>query len=96
MPIGPKIGDKIEVELKVEAEGWPLPNFQWYRNGKLMPGETSNVLKVEVYCPLSDSTRSYRCTRCKNMCRTAPKNGYEIICANCGYKFDYKEVSVNK
>lgn len=94
LPIGPKIGELRKVELAVQAEGWPLPTFQWYRNGKALPGETSNVLKVDLLCPLSVSTRSYRCTRCKNMCRSAPKNGYEIICFNCGYKFDYKEVGI--
>ena len=90
--MGPTLGEATNIELRVEAEGWPLPTFQWLRNGKKLPGETSNVLQLQLQCPVSNKTRSYRCSQCKNFCRVVPKNAFQILCTNCGNQFDYKEV----
>ena len=92
--MGPTLGENTNIELRVEAEGWPLPAFQWLRNGKKLPGETSNVLQLRLHCPISNKTRSYRCSQCKNFCRNVPKNAYQIMCTNCGNQFDYKEVTL--
>jgi DNA-directed RNA polymerase subunit RPC12/RpoP len=93
LPTGPRIGDIKRVELSVEAEGWPLPNYQWYKNGSLLTGETRPQIMIPLYCHVSTATRSYRCSSCKNICKHSPKNAYQVICANCGHKFDYKDVS---
>lgn len=37
-------GDQIRLTIK--ARGYPLPSFQWFRDGVLLPGATSSVLAV--------------------------------------------------
>jgi hypothetical protein len=93
IPVGPPVGTKRAVQLKVDAEGWPLPAYQWYRNGQKLIGETDDVINVQLWSPESKLKRAYRCTVCKNFCRTAPKNAYELQCLNCSSTFDYKEIN---
>ena len=57
---GPIIGKTQRVVLKVETTGWPLPTFQWYRNGVLLEGETKAELVRNLKCNLNTATRTYR------------------------------------
>lgn len=93
IPVGPTLGEESKVTMSVESEGWPLPTFQWYCNGKKMRGETNPTLTVTLFCAVNESTtRSYRCSKCKNICSTTPGNAYQVICMNCTKTFDYKEI----
>ena len=38
-------------EFNVEVDGWPFPEFQWYRNGKPLEGETGDTLFFDSIWP---------------------------------------------
>lgn len=88
---GPTVGEESEILLQCDATGWPLPTYQWYRNGELLNGETLPTCKVKLFCE-TFGQRTYRCIKCKMVSKTAPVNAYHVKCGNCGYRFTYKEV----
>lgn len=88
---GPTVGDAASVVLKVAAEGWPLPTYQWFRNDQLIEGETKPELKLTLKCS-TFGQRAYRCLKCKMLSRSVPFNTYHIKCGNCGFVFVFKEV----
>eukprot|EP01039_Chlorochromonas_danica_P001031 gene1031-1118_t len=88
---GPHVDEHAGIVLKVGAEGWPAPTFQWYRNGKIIPGATKAELELTLYSPIHGH-RAYRCVRCKMVARSVPANAYHIICGNCSYQFTYREI----
>jgi hypothetical protein len=92
IPVGPKIGDVQKITLSVESDGWPLPTFQWYRNGKRLKGETNPTIEINLHCPVSTVTRSYRCSMCKNFNHSTPINAFQVICMNCTKVFNFKEI----
>ena len=88
---GPTVGDTGALTLKVVAEGWPLPTFQWFKNGNVIVGATSAELHLKLGCD-TYGARSYRCIKCKMVSRNVPLNAYHIKCGNCGQLFAYKDV----
>ncbi|XP_051512323.1 mucosa-associated lymphoid tissue lymphoma translocation protein 1-like [Myxocyprinus asiaticus] len=52
-----KLGETFT--LRCTALGKPTPSYQWYRNGHLLPKQTSETLRVENAS--ADSTGSYLC-----------------------------------
>jgi len=84
-----------EVELTVEAIGFPEPNFQWYRDGIILSGSFENVLTLE-----SPVSGNYTCTitNSKGTVTSAPakinvypnyNNSIEkIICAGDSIEID--------
>ena len=89
---GPSVGDTAHITLICEAEGWPLPSFQWYVNKRRIPGAVKPELRLTLKCPSSAAMRSFRCTRCRMMSKSIPINAFHIKCGNCGYRVDFKEV----
>ena len=90
---GPRIGDEADLIISCEADGWPLPTYQWYKNNVLLEGETAKQLKISLKCP-ENSIRTYRCIRCKMVSLSLPLNAFHIKCGNCGYQFTFKEVVI--
>ena len=90
---GPTVAEKAEVILRITATGWPLPTYQWYRNGKIIEGATKPELRLSLFCPVYGN-RVYGCIRCKMVAKTVPVNAYHIQCGNCSYQFAYKEVNM--
>lgn len=39
------------IVFSVEVDGWPFPELQWYRDGKLIIGETSDKLALDTVWP---------------------------------------------
>jgi len=89
---GPAVGDTAHITLLCEAEGWPLPSFQWYVNKRKIPGAVKPELRLTLKCPSSAAMRSFRCTRCRMTSKSIPINAYHIKCGNCGYRVDFKDV----
>ncbi len=46
-PQGITINEGETAVMKVEAVGTPAPEFQWYRNGVMLPGENLDSLRIE-------------------------------------------------
>ena len=90
---GPPIGEVQVVRLNCVADAWPLPKFQWRKNGKIVVGETGPELTLRLVCKADPELRSFRCTVCKNFSKQVPKNAFNVTCSNCRHTFDYKEVS---
>lgn len=88
---GPMIGHTADIILKVEADGWPLPTYQWYKKNKKIKGATTPELKLSLHCA-SYGQRTYRCIRCKMISKDVPLNAYHIKCGNCAYLFNYKDI----
>lgn len=88
---GPSIGQPETLTLKVEATGWPLPTYQWYRDDVALPGETTAELQVHLFCP-TDGANTYRCIRCKMVSKAVPVNAFHVKCGNCSHEFTYKDV----
>ncbi len=86
------VGDAAEIVLRVEADGWPRPTYQWYNKNDRISGATKAELKLVLRCNVYGH-RTYRCVRCKMVSKEVPLNAYHIKCGNCGYLFAYKEVS---
>ena len=47
------------VNLTCTAEGHPAPNYEWYKDGVLIPGETRSVLYIDESSPRDRG--SYTC-----------------------------------
>jgi len=88
---GPVVGMSMRCVLKVDADGWPLCTYQWYRNGHKVPGATKAELILNLRCELAEGFRTYRCMKCKMVCLEVPENCYHIVCGNCSHHFNYKE-----
>lgn len=89
---GPMVGTEGQLELYVQADSWPKPTYQWFRNGVLIEGATDAKLILSLFCEPVGS-RTYRCIRCKMSSKKTPYNAYHIECGNCAYLFTYKDVS---
>ena len=46
---GPVVGTIQKIVLRCPADAWPLPKYQWYRNGILIPHCNGSELKLYVY-----------------------------------------------
>jgi hypothetical protein len=92
IPEGPPVSQTYECKLVCQADGWPVPKFQWRRNGKIVPGADGPELKLRLVCVADNDYRSFRCTVCKNFSKLVPKNAFRITCSNCRNPFDFKEV----
>ncbi|CAM9115659.1 unnamed protein product, partial [Ectocarpus fasciculatus] len=90
---GPPIGELQVVRLNCVADAWPLPKYQWRKNGKIVPGATEPELTLRLVCVADPEFRSFRCTVCKNFSKQVPKNSFGVICSNCRHTFDYKEIN---
>jgi hypothetical protein len=90
---GPTVGDAAEIILRVEADGWPRPTYQWYNKNERISGAIHAELKLILRCN-TYGHRTYRCVRCKMVSKEVPLNAYHIKCGNCAYLFAYKEVIV--
>lgn len=88
---GPIIGQILQKRLKVNATGWPLPKYQWYRNNRIIHGATNAEYILNLKCRLSSRQRTYRCFNCKMVTREAPFNAYRVKCNNCASEFIFKE-----
>lgn len=90
---GPTIGETKPVKLEVKAVGWPKPAFQWFRNNQPIPDAVEPVFVANLYCPLSNKSRTYRCVKCKMVAKDCPNNAYIVRCLNCSHEYMFKEVS---
>ena len=89
---GPLVGHRGEdVVLKVEATGWPLPMYQWQRNGKDVPGANKPTLELRVQIAKSTEVKKYQCVHCRKSDAELPKNIYRCKCKNCGTLFEFPE-----
>ena len=89
---GPMVGYKMQVLLKVDATGWPPPEYQWFCNEEPVPHATKPFLALSISCPMSKKRRPFRCLKCKMACRAVPTNCYHVTCGNCQTPFEYKEI----
>jgi hypothetical protein len=89
---GPLIGARQPKNLICEAVSWPLPKFQWFRNGSKMRYANNSILNLVLLCPVDRGKRSFRCGSCKMVAFSVPLNAYHVRCANCFVHFDYKEI----
>jgi hypothetical protein len=88
---GPMVGEEGQLELYVQADSWPKPTYQWYRNNVLIEGAKDAKLIISLFCEPSGN-RTYRCIRCKMASKKTPYNAYHIQCGNCAYVFNYKDI----
>lgn len=89
---GPMVGAAAEIVLRVEADGWPKPTYQWYNGTQRISGAIHAELKLVLRCN-TYGRRTYRCVRCKMVSKDVPLNAHHIKCGNCANLFTYKEVS---
>ena len=65
----PQLGeDPIDVELEVKASAWPMPEYQWYQNGKPVEGANDARLVLNVD-PMQPANKAFKCIHCKKRCR---------------------------
>jgi len=88
-PVG-RVGG--EIVLCSNADGWPLPSFQWTKNGIPIDGETKPTLTIQVGSKKSKTLKRFRCIHCKKINVELPQNLYRVICNNCKTPFDFPEV----
>lgn len=94
MDPGPMLGTYLDITLRCRARAWPYPTFQWYKNGKLIPGAVGQELRLRLSSTLDTEVRTYRCKKCAMVSRKVPVNAYHVRCRNCSVVFAYNEVSV--
>ncbi|CAM9103228.1 unnamed protein product, partial [Choristocarpus tenellus] len=90
----PPIGhETFRQSLCVVATAWPPPRYQWFHNGRLLIGETSPTLEVNINSPPSQNQRDFQCIHCKHVrqVRGVPHNAFRIVCGNCETLHIYKE-----
>eukprot|EP01041_Mallomonas_annulata_P000411 gene411-745_t len=80
---GPPVGEYRRVKLSCPGDGWPLPSYQWCKDGQLLEGQNSSELTIYAQCFPTDRFRHFRCTKCKQVSDTMPFNAYEIVCGGC-------------
>ena len=86
------VGNRRSVELRVAADGWPLPTYQWYVNKRPIKGATKPRINLILYCKSSHDKRGFRCLGCKLFSKNVPLNAYNVKCGSCGKLFSYKEI----
>jgi len=91
---GPRVGEGQEVTLTCEADGWPLPTYQWKKHGADIPGANGPTLKIDLRCYEADALKTYRCIKCKKASKI-PVNVFDIMCVSCQTTFRYKDVSAD-
>ena len=87
------IGNRKNIELRVEADSWPPPTYQWFMNGRAVAGATKDRIIFQLYCASSHEQRAFRCMKCKLVSKSVPINAYNVICGNCGKLFAFKEIT---
>lgn len=70
--------------LKVQASSWPLPTFQWFKDGNLLEGESTSMLQVQVSTAKGEGSFRFRCTHCKHAREGVPVRVQRAKCSNCG------------
>ena len=88
---GSTVGRIRNHRLTCPANAWPRPTYQWFRNGRLIPGATESSIDLVLKCPLRREKRSFRCLKCKMFSRNIPGNAYRVRCKNCDAIFTFKE-----
>jgi len=81
----------FNAELICHAESWPKPNYQWYKDGEPMKGETEPKLKIKLQPKLLPQTKHFKCLKCKRVCMKVPSNLYKVFCSFCMQPFEYPQ-----
>ena len=58
-----QVGNRKNVELRVEADGWPAVQYQWFVNNRPVKGATKPRLVLILYCKSSHEKRAFRCLK---------------------------------
>ena len=81
-PEAPPVPISKQIELECEFVGWPPPQFQWLRNGKVIEGASKATLELEVKFPDTGKYRDFKCEHCKRGTRTLLQ---KLVRVRCGY-----------
>ena len=58
-----QVGNRKSVELRVDADGWPSVQYQWFVNNRPVKGATKPKLNLMLYCKSTHEKRSFRCLK---------------------------------
>lgn len=92
MDPGPQLGQRgVQLKLECVAEAWPMPQYQWLRDGVPLENETNPTITFKVHASKSRQIKKYRCTHCRKVNKELPSNIYRVLCKNCGWVLNFPE-----
>ncbi|KAH8096114.1 hypothetical protein JL720_3465 [Aureococcus anophagefferens] len=89
---GPQLNEMTpRITLTCEGDAWPLPTYQWFKDGAKLEGEVDTEIVLQSRVLKSSRHKKFRCIHCRKVNPEVPANIYRNICMNCKTLFNWPE-----
>ena len=89
---GPQLNEMTpRITLTCEGDAWPLPTYQWFKDGAKLEGEVGTEIVLQSRVLKSYRHKKFRCIHCRKVNPEVPANIYRNICMNCKTLFNWPE-----